>query len=97
MDIVQTNEDINSLMKDYKKKKKKYRTNPKLTKYEKTRIISERANQIDSGSPSLISNPDRFTTSIQIAFEELNQEKIPFIIKRKHGNTYEYWKLKDLL
>ena len=28
---------------------------------------------------------------------EFNEKKIPFIIKRPYGNTFEYWKLNDLL
>lgn len=91
------NEDINSLMKDYEKKKKNYKTNPKITKYEKTRVISERASQINMGSQIFINNPEKYQNSFQIAMEEYNQKKIPFIIKRKYGNTYEYWKLIDLL
>ena len=27
---------------------------------------------------------------------ELSEKKIPFIIKRKYNNGYEYWKLEDL-
>jgi len=91
------NEDINKLMKNYEKNKKLYKTNPKITKYEKTRVISERATQISTGSLIFINNPDRFQNSYQIALEEYNQKKIPFIIKRKYGNYYEYWKLIDLL
>ena len=43
MDIINTDEDITSLMKNYTKKKKKYKTTPHLTKYERTRILSERS------------------------------------------------------
>ena len=91
------NEDINILMKDYQSKKKAYKTNRALSKYEKTRVLSERANQINTGSPIFISNPERFQNAYQVALEELNQKKIPFIIKRPYGNTFEYWKLIDLL
>ena len=80
-----------------KKIKKNYKTNAKITKYEKTRVISERATQISTGSLIFINNPDRFQNSYQIALEEYNQKKIPFVIKRKYGNIYEYWKLIDLL
>ncbi len=96
MDIVVPNEDINLLMKNYKKNKKKNKSNQSLTKYEKTRVLSERASQINSGSIVFVSNPERFTNSYQIAIEEFNLKKIPFIIKRPYGNTFEYWKLNDL-
>ena len=73
MDIVVPNEDINLLMKNYKKNKKKNKSNQSLTKYEKTRVLSERASQINSGSIVFVSNPERFTNSYQIAIEEFCQ------------------------
>ena len=90
------NEDSNVLMKNYDFKKLKTK-NISLTKYERTRILSERASQIDNGSNILISNPDRFPNSYLIAQEELSQGKIPFIIKRPYNNTFEYVKLNDLI
>ena len=96
MDIVDTNEDINTLMKDYEEKKKQYKSNPVLTKYEKTRILSERSSQIISGCPIFISNPENYENACQIAYKELEQNLIPFIIKRQYGDNYEYWKVKDL-
>ena len=89
------NENNDTLMKNYDFKKLKTK-NIKLTKYERTRVISERAAQIDSGSAILISNPERFDNAYLIAEEEFNLKKIPFIIKRPYGNTFEYWKLEDL-
>ena len=35
------NEDINTLMKNYEKNKKNYKTNPIITKYEKTRLYQK--------------------------------------------------------
>ena len=35
--------------------------------------------------------------SYDIAVQELNEKRIPFIIKRPYGNSFEYWKLNDLL
>ena len=89
-------EDINVLMKNYNSKNLKTK-NIRLTKYERTRVISERASQIENGSKVLISNPQSFSTSYLIAVEELNQKKIPFIIKRPYNNSFEYIKLNDLL
>jgi DNA-directed RNA polymerase subunit K/omega len=89
-------EDINVLMKNYNSKNLKTK-NIRLTKYERTRVISERASQIENGSKVLISNPQSFSNSYQIAVEELNQKKIPFIIKRPYNNSFEYIKLNDLL
>jgi DNA-directed RNA polymerase I, II, and III subunit RPABC2 len=38
------------------------------------------------------------TESYLIAHEELNQKKIPFIIKRRlPDGTFEYWRIIDLI
>ena len=95
--IEKNDEDIHSVMKNYKKKLKSYQTIPILTKYEKTKVLSERANQINYGSNILIENSEKYTNAYDIAVAELNEKKIPFIIKRPYGNHYEYWKLTDLL
>ena len=58
------NEDIHLLMKGYKKKKKNYKTSPALTKYERTRILAERATQINEGALALIANPEIFDKDI---------------------------------
>ena len=83
-------------MKDYEAKKRTYKTTPVLTKYEKTRILGQRSNQIINGSKPMIPNPEDYQNPYEIAVQELDQKKIPFIIKRPYGNTFEYWKLEDL-
>ena len=82
---------------NYGTKKKSYKTTPVLTKYERTRVIGERANQIINGSKPFISNSENYGNPYDIALVELQQKKIPFIVKRPYGNTFEYWKLEDLL
>jgi DNA-directed RNA polymerase subunit K/omega len=76
--------------------KKLHTRNIPLTKYEKTRVIGERASQIENSARILISNPERFDNSYQIALEEFNLKKIPFIIRRPYNNGFEYFKLADL-
>tara|TARA_B100000212_G_C27199308_1_gene458012 strand:+ start:186 stop:563 length:378 start_codon:yes stop_codon:yes gene_type:complete len=92
-------EDITEFMASYESNKKKYKTSRVLSKYERTRILSERAQQLENGSQPYISNIERFTNSYSIAVEELNTKKLPFIIRRSipHTNTFEYWKLNDLI
>ena len=92
-------DDIISFMKDYETNKKNYKTSPVLSKYEKTRVLSERTQQIEDGSPPNIPNVERFNSSYSIALEEFNTQKIPFIIRRglSYSNSYEYWKLKDMI
>ena len=94
-EIFQKNEDINILMEDYDNMKKTYSTKNKLTKYEKTRILSERTSQINDGSEIFI-DKDKYDNAYNIALEEFKLKKIPFIIKRPYGNHFEYWKIIDL-
>ena len=83
-------EDIRVIMKDYEKKKKNYKTTPTLSKYERTRILSERSTQINRGAKPFIINPSSYSNAYDIALQEFNEKKIPFIIKRPYGNTFEY-------
>ena len=73
----------------------KYKSIPILTKYERTLILSERIQHLANGC-----NPYINTTGIKdiynIAAKELDENKIPYIIKRIVGNKIELWKLKDL-
>ena len=76
----------------------KYHTTlPILSKYEKTRIIGQRAKQIENGSAPFIEINNNIIDAILIAEEELKQKKIPIIIMRPLPNgTNEYWPLKEL-
>ena len=91
-----TPEDLNTFNTNYEKNKKNYITSPFLNKYEKTKIISERTQQLANGSISFLKNPESYSSIFEIALEELKQKKIPFIIKRPIANSFEYWKLEDL-
>ena len=70
---------------------------PFLTKYEKTRILGQRAKQIEMGAKPFISVDEKIIDSYIIAELELREKKIPFIIKRPIPNGgFEYWHVKDL-
>jgi DNA-directed RNA polymerase subunit K/omega len=74
-----------------------HKTLPFLTKYEKARILGERAKQINAGGKPFIHVEPSVIDGYLIAMKELEQKKIPFIIKRPLPNGgCEYWKLKDL-
>jgi DNA-directed RNA polymerase I, II, and III subunit RPABC2 len=76
----------------------KHRTYPFLTLYEKTKIIGLRANQLSQGARPFISVPDYVTDVRDIARLELEQKRLPYIIKRPLPNgKFEYWRLYDLL
>ncbi len=74
-----------------------HRTLPFLTKYERARILGERAKQINAGAKPLIKIPDTLIDGYLIALKELEQKRIPFIVKRPLPNGgCEYWRLADL-
>ena len=74
-----------------------HRTLPYLTKYEKTRILGQRAKQIENGSKPFVKVPENVIDGYIIAELELREKKIPFIIKRPiPGGGFEYWRLNDL-
>jgi len=74
-----------------------HKTIPILTKYEKTRILGQRAKQIETGAIPLVQVPPNIIDSYLIAKLELAQNKIPFIIRRPLPNGgMEYWYVSDL-
>ena len=74
-----------------------HKTIPYLTKYEKTRILGQRTKQINSGATVFVKVPENVIDGYLIAEMELQQKRIPFIIRRPiPGGGCEYWNLKDL-
>jgi len=68
-----------------------------ISKYEKTKILSKRCEQLESGCTQLIKDYSKYDNIYDIALEELNEKKIPFILKRFINGKYEYWKLADMI
>lgn len=74
-----------------------HKTVPFLTKYEKTRVIGQRIQQLNNGAKVYVNVSDDIIDNNVIAEMELKEKKIPFIIRRPlPDNTFEYWKLQDL-
>jgi DNA-directed RNA polymerases I, II, and III subunit RPABC2 len=74
-----------------------HKTLPFITRYEKARILGERAKQLNSGAKPLIDIEPSIIDGYLIALKEYEQKKIPFIIKRPIPNGgIEYWKFEDL-
>ena len=74
-----------------------HRTLPYLTKYEKARVLGQRAKQIEVGAKPLVKVPENIIDGYIIAELELREKKIPFIIKRPiPGGAFEYWHIRDL-
>lgn len=74
-----------------------HRTIPILTKYERTRILGQRAAQLNSGAQPLVPVPTGVLQGHVIAALELKAKKLPFIIRRPLPNRgSEYWHVSDL-
>lgn len=74
-----------------------HKTLPYLTKYERARILGQRAKQVNSGAKVFVKVPENVIDGYVIAQLELEQKRVPFIIRRPiPGGGCEYWNLKDL-
>lgn len=74
-----------------------HKTVPFLTKYERARILGERAKQLNMGAKPLVELGPEVVDGYLIALKEFGEKKIPFIVKRPMPNGgCEYWKFKDL-
>jgi len=74
-----------------------HKTIPILSRYEKARILGERAKQLNAGAEPFIEIDETLIDGYLIALKELDAKKIPFIIQRPLPNgACEYWCLRDL-
>ena len=74
-----------------------HKTMPILTKYEKTRILGQRAKQLNQGAQPMIPVDKKIIDGYLIAQLELQQKALPFIIRRPlPGGKSEYWRVSDL-
>ena len=100
--IIHSNEDIQAYTKIIKNEQgiivdPLHTTLPFITKYEKARILGERAKQINAGAKTLVKIDKDIIDGYLIALKEFEEKHIPFIIKRPLPNGgCEYWKCKDL-
>jgi DNA-directed RNA polymerase I, II, and III subunit RPABC2 len=74
-----------------------HKTLPVLTRYEKARILGERAKQLNMGAKPFVEVDESMIDGYLIALKELEQKAIPFIIQRPlpHGGS-EFWRVSDL-
>lgn len=74
-----------------------HKTLPFITRYERARILGERAKQLNAGAKPFVDVDESVIDGYLIALKEFEQKKIPFIVKRPLPNGgCEYWKFKDL-
>ncbi len=75
-----------------------HKSQPFLTQFEKTRILGFRTNQLAQGAIPYVLVPDHIRNVLDIAKMELEQRRLPFIIKRPMPDgSFEYWRLSDLM
>lgn len=100
--IIHSNDDIQAYTRIVKNEKGQiidplHTTLPFVTKYERARILGERAKQLNAGAKALTDVDSDVIDGYLIAIKEFEEKKIPFIVKRPMPNGgCEYWKLKDL-
>jgi len=74
-----------------------HKTIPFVSRYEKARILGERAKQINAGAEPFIEVEPSMIDGYLIALKEFEEKKIPFIVQRPlPSGGCEYWRLKDL-
>lgn len=74
-----------------------HRTLPFITKYEKAKVLGERAKQLNSGAEPFVEVGYEIIDGYLIALAEFEQKKIPMIIRRPLPNGgSEFWRLADL-
>jgi DNA-directed RNA polymerase I, II, and III subunit RPABC2 len=73
---------------------------PYMTKYEKTKLVSARVQQLSHGAPPLTSvdglDSDNQFFLHRVAEKEILEQKLPYIISRKFPNFVEYWSAQEL-
>jgi DNA-directed RNA polymerase subunit K/omega len=75
-----------------------HKSQPFLTQYEKTSILGFRTNQLAQGARPFVIVPPHVISTLEIARMELEQRRLPFIIKRPMPDgTFEHWRLPDLM
>ena len=96
IEIIDDNNDIIENIENEETINEKQTTNY-ITKYEKAKIIGFRAQQLSKGAAPSIDIGEEYNP-YNIALMELEQNKLPLMIKRKlpNGNV-EYWKTNELI
>jgi DNA-directed RNA polymerase I, II, and III subunit RPABC2 len=71
---------------------------PFLTVFEQAKVLGFRTNQLAQGAPPYVDVPEHVSDCLEIAKLELEQRRLPFIIKRPMPDgSFEYWRLSDLM
>jgi DNA-directed RNA polymerase I, II, and III subunit RPABC2 len=75
-----------------------HKSMPFLSVFERTKILGMRTNQLAQGARPYIIVPEHITSIFDIAKLELEQKRLPIIIKRHMPDgTYEKFRLSDMI
>jgi DNA-directed RNA polymerases I, II, and III subunit RPABC2 len=75
----------------------KYVSTNVMTKYEKTKIIGLRLEQLSRGAPTLV-DTSKVSSLRDIVMKELAERKIPFMLVRTlPNNKKEYYRICDMI
>jgi len=89
---------LGSIRATSKKEKKDLIGPPKLTRFEKARVVGARALQISMGAPILVDVAETSSNPIDIALKELDSGILPMTIRRTlPDGTYKDIPLKWLM
>jgi DNA-directed RNA polymerases I, II, and III subunit RPABC2 len=87
---------VEETYRDYYTKQRK--TLPLMTIYEKAKILGIRAEMIARGAEPMISVPANVDRAFDIAKMELEQKKIPLLVRRYNPDgSYEDWRVADMV
>jgi DNA-directed RNA polymerase I, II, and III subunit RPABC2 len=94
--------DMTPNTEDLKKMRETKKTRPILSKYEKTKLVGERAQQIAMGAPIYVDvNEEERLDSFKIAEKEVRERKVPLLIRRFYmtmkGPKYEDWRIEEFI
>lgn len=90
-------QDFDDIMKGYDPSK--YTTRNVMTKYEKTKVIGMRLEQLARGAATLVDIDKHGCKSIRdVVMKELEEKKLPFVIVRTLPNgKQEHWRVCDMI
>lgn len=88
---------VRTQLADVKIRSSERRTLPRMTKYEKAHVLGVRASQLSAGAPPFVDIGNE-TNPLAIAGIELNEKKIPFIVRRRFPDgSFEDWAIDELM
>lgn len=97
-DFLEENSDNEMNLHELEEKKisiKKYYGYPFLNSFEKARVLGKRTEQIIAGSKIFVEPKNN--NPYEIALQELEEKKIPLIIRRYFGNKFKDISVNDLI